>query len=92
MRLHKSGALTCSSHSAVQDTSVRFAGHAYFPRQLPAPEGKPLLDTDVERLVSPSVLTWILMCFCPHCSRHLSMWPVLNAGPEDVLVMNNSSI
>jgi hypothetical protein len=33
-----------------KDTSVRFAGHANFPRQLPAPEGKPLLDWDVERL------------------------------------------
>lgn len=31
-------------------TSVRFAGHANFPRQIPVPEGAPLLDTQVDRL------------------------------------------
>lgn len=79
-----------------QDTSVRFAGHAYFPRQLPAPEGKSLIDTDVERLVS------LLCCFCAissdimcafsrrFCSRllHVSMRPELYAGSQDILVMN----
>jgi hypothetical protein len=33
-----------------QGTSVRFAGHAAFPRQLPVPEGKQLLNWDVDRL------------------------------------------
>ena len=49
----------------LQDTSVRFAGHANFPRQLPAPEGKPLLDWDVERLVRSSLLS----LGCPLCSQ-----------------------
>lgn len=33
-----------------QATSVRFAGHASFPRQIPVPEGAPLLNTQVDRL------------------------------------------
>mmetsp|Transcript_18751 Transcript_18751/g.56712 ORF Transcript_18751/g.56712 Transcript_18751/m.56712 type:complete len:379 (+) Transcript_18751:75-1211(+) len=33
-----------------QSTSIRFAGHAGFPRQIPVPEGRPLLETQVDRL------------------------------------------
>lgn len=33
-----------------KQTSVRFAGHASFPRQIPVPEGTPLLNTQVDRL------------------------------------------
>ena len=33
-----------------RDTSVRFAGRAQFPKQVPVPEGRPLLDWEVSRL------------------------------------------
>lgn len=33
-----------------RDTSVRFGGRVLFPRQIPVPEGRPLLECDVERL------------------------------------------